>query len=78
MTIEHRCHVCSTVLKEEMVIHDPKKDVSRIYIEPCPKCAELKFSQGKIEGMEIAKKIFVKPLPTVEGAMAGAEAGVKR
>jgi len=78
MTIEHRCHVCSTVLKEEMVIHDPKKDVSRIYIEPCPKCAELNNCQGQIVGMEKAKKIFVKPLPTVEGAMAGAEAGVKR
>jgi hypothetical protein len=59
MTIEHRCHVCSSVLKEEMVIHDPKKDVSRIYVEACPKCAKMKFSQGKIEGMEIVKKIFV-------------------
>ena len=77
MIIEHRCEACSTILKEGMAIHDKGKDIFRVYIEPCPKCAELKFSQGKIEGMEIAKKIFVKPLPTVEGAMAGAEAGVK-
>ena len=59
MTLEHRCHVCSTVLKEEMVIHDPKKDVSRIYVKACPHCAEMKFKDGEIAGMKEAQKILM-------------------